>query len=606
MSAHGVDAYVVGSVDAHSSEYMASSDERRSFLTGFSGSAGTAVVTASKALLWTDSRYFLQAERQLEGTEWILMRQFHPGVPDLKEWVLTHLSGKVVGLDPAFVPAELAIEWKTTWGVSVSIKEIKGGLIDAIWTTRPEDPCNKIDVHPIEFAGETVQRKLKRVRDAVESRGASVFLMSALDQIAWLFNLRGSDIECNPVFFSYAIVTPENACLFVRGLDEGRSGLGEDVQCHLRDASVSAKPYSRFFEDAPKLVSGKKVLIEPSSCSLALLSLVPDAMRVMDVSPVEKFKATKNDKEIEGLRNACRRDSLALCQLLASVQRRVQPAEDATPFNEIDAADLMSRLRREQPLCVGDSFATISSVGANSALPHYKPEPGTCKVLTLDQIYLIDTGGQYKDGTTDVTRTVHMGEPTAEQKRLYTRVLQGHIALASAVFPSGTPGLMLDSYARQPLWQDGLQYGHGTGHGMGAYLNVHEGPAGIGGGTVPGNKIQENDRMKRVYLMPVEAGYFLSDEPGCYKDGDFGIRIEADLVATIADTPYKMGGRSFLKFEYLTLVPMCNALVDLSLITAQEEKWLDDYHGRIWNDLKEDVASEAKDWLWQATRPLRG
>jgi Xaa-Pro aminopeptidase len=326
------------------------------------------------------------------------------------------------------------------------------------------------------------------------------------------------------------------------------------------------------------------------------------------MSPVEKFKSLKNAEEIEGLRNACRRDSLALCQVLASLEERfVHPSEGASPFTEIDAANLMGDFRRKQPFCIGDSFHTISSVGANSAVIHYRPEPESCKNLEKEQIYLIDTGGQYKDGTTDATRTVHFGEPSAEQKRCYTRVLQGHMNLAMAVFPTGTPGIMLDAYARQPLWQDGLQYGHGTGHGIGAYLNVHEGPAGIGGGTVPGNKILGNERMKRMYLAPFEAGQFVSDEPGCYIDGKFGIRIEADLVAVKAETKYCLGGRAFLSFEYLTLVPMCRTLLDMSLLSPREEQWLDAYHSRVWDALKDaDCLSKAqREWLWRSTRPLR-
>ncbi|CAJ1365195.1 unnamed protein product [Effrenium voratum] len=426
LSAYNLDAYLVTSEDAHLSEYVCSADERRSFLTGFSGSAGSALVTMEKALLWTDSRYFLQAEKQLEGSEWILMKQLQANVPEMSDWVLEHLKGKTVGVDPRLVPAELAEDWRGKWGGAVALKELQVNLVDAVWTTRPEDPCNPLQIHPLDLAGETIQSKLTRVRDAIASQGAGAILLSALDQIAWLFNLRGSDIECNPVFFAYAAVLKDKAMLFLRGLDEGKPGLQAEVQEYLSQAGVAVKPYSSFFSDIALELGDQKVFLESSSSSLALKSLVRPELRVQGLSPVEDFKACKNAVEIQGLRRACKRDSVALCELLATLRRKLCDAKPGEqPVNEVDVSEMMTELRSKQPLYVGDSFPTISSSGSNSAVVHYQPERENCKTLSQTEMYLIDTGGQYKDGTTDVTRTMHFGSPTAEQKRFYTRVLQG-------------------------------------------------------------------------------------------------------------------------------------------------------------------------------------
>ena len=542
------------------------------------------------------------------------MRQFEPSVPELVDWVHTNLTGQCVGVDPRFVPAEVAQEWTAKWGTSVSLKEIKANLIDAIWTTRPEDPCKLVEVHPLELAGESVDQKIRRVREAVALKGATVCLVSALDEIAWLFNLRGSDIEYNPLFFAYAAIFKDRVMLFLRGVEEGREGRAEGLSAEVRsslvEAGVTFRPYVSFFDELPtelgQLGPQDKVLLDSASCSLAILSMVKPALRVPSLSPIERLKASKNAVEISGLKKACKRDSIVLCELLAKLSRVLRnPNSDETPPSEFDVCQMMQELRRKQPLYVCDSFHTISSAGANSAVVHYQPQRDKCKILQRSDIYLIDTGAQYKDGTTDVTRTVHFGTPTPEQKHIYTRVLQGHLALAKAVFPEGTPGLLLDAYTRGPLWQDGLQYGHGTGHGIGAYLNVHEGPAQIGGGSLTGDRILASQRRQRLFLQPISAGWFLSDEPGCYKEGEFGVRIESDILAVPAQTPYKMAS-AFLKFDYLTLVPMCRELVDVSLLSKSDLAWLNEYHASVWAELGEvwPEGAEPRTWLWEATRPM--
>ena len=535
------------------------------------------------------------------------MRQLQPSVPELADWVLDNLNGKCIGVDPRLVPAEVAQDWISQWGSCISLKEIRPNLIDAIWTTRPEDPCNPVETHPIEYAGESMARKIERVREAVEEQGASVCVVSALDQISWLFNLRGSDIQYNPLFFAYAAVFKDRAMLFLRVLEDGKDGVSAEVRSNLAQAGVILKPYNRFFDDLPaELGSQEKVLLDSASCSLATLSMVKPELRVHGLSPIEKMKASKNAVEISGLKKACKRDSIALCELLSKLQQILSnPQPDEVLPNEFDVCHMMQELRRKQQLYVGDSFHTISSTGSNSAVVHYQPERDKCKTLQESEIFLIDTGAQYQDGTTDVTRTVHFGTPSPEQKLFYTRVLQGHLALAHAVFPAGTPGLLLDAYARGPLWQDGLQYGHGTGHGIGAYLNVHEGPAQIGGGSVPGDRILASERRRRLFLQPITVGAFMSDEPGCYKDGEFGVRIESDILAVPAKTRYKMAS-AFLTFECLTLVPMCRKLVDVSLLSATELRWLNEYHALIWTELSGywPEGDATRTWLWEATQPM--
>lgn len=610
IKAHGLDAYIVTSVDAHCSEYIATADERRSYLTGFSGSLGTAVVTATQALLWVDSRYFIQAEAQIKGTEWVMMKMSTPGSVDLEDWVPANLpAGAVVGVDPALLNVETAEEWRKRWSPKVVLKGVRDNLVDAIWLSRPEDPCNPVVIHPQEYAGESVSSKLSRLRSELEEQEQEAIILSALDQVAWLFNLRGSDIACNPVFFSYAVVTKTQAVLYLRVVEEGRPGLDDAVSSHLAAASVETRPYSQFFSEARSLLAGKRVLLEPNSSSLAVMELVEPELLCRAKSPVDDFKDAKNEVEIAGLRRASKRDSLAICEFMARLEARLSDPS-AEPLSEVDADELIGALRKKQPLCVGDSFPTISSVGSNAAIVHYHAQRGSCKVLAKEEIYLVDTGGQYLDGTTDITRTVHFGTPSDEQRCLFTRVVQGHIALAKAVFPVGCPGLVLDALTRQPLWRHGLDYGHGTGHGMGAYLNVHEGSALIGGGNRPGKAIQRSEAAKRRFLSPLQEGHYLSDEPGCYKAGEFGIRIESDLVVAPAKTDYDVGGRKWLCFDYLTLVPICRELLNVSLLSADEIRWLDDYHRRIWEELEEELTKaegvDARDWLRRATLPLIG
>lgn len=489
MEKEGVDAYIVPSEDAHSSEYVAAADKRRAFLTGFTGSAGVAVVTRDKAKLWTDGRYFLQAAEQLTE-HWELMKQFEPGVPDVEDWLAAELTGGrgVVGIDPALFRAATANDYANKWAATgLKMKHVENNLIDGIWMTRPIDPANNITVHPEAIAGESVTSKLDRVRAALKEQGVAALVLNALDQIAWLYNLRGSDILCNPVFFAYTVVLADGAAtLFVRRPDS--KGLKEHLKGQATAAhGIELKEYNHFQTELAQIVeqlkipSSNQIMVEKATCSAAMLACVPTSRQhLVDVSPVEVFKSQKNAAEVAGLRSASIKDSLAICKYFSWLELHlldpgaapIPPAASSLTItdalSEFQGAQVLSSIRFAGAGCVGDSFPTISATGANAAVIHYQPDRQTSSTIKKDEIYLCDTGGQYTDGTTDITRTLHFGTPSEEQKRCYTRVLQGHIQLAQAVFPAGTCGLMLEMLARQPLWQDGLNYQHGTGHGMGA------------------------------------------------------------------------------------------------------------------------------------------
>lgn len=634
LAENDLDAYLVFSEDAHNSEYVSECDERRSYLSGFTGSAGVALVTRDRALCWTDSRYFLQAAEQLPK-EWTLMKMFEPGVPQAEEEMFATLGGKRVGLDPATFAQSRAAHWQDLWAKKAAasaaggsdgsteapvLVPIRENLVDAIWNPpiRPEVPQNALEVHPAKLAGETVRSKLKRVAEAAKADGnADGLIVSALDQNAWLYNLRGSDIDCNPVFFSYSVVASDGSAHLFAGRRSGLDGewISEDVKKHLAESDVTLHPYSDFGKDAIAKIfpKGGRILVEKTSCSMAVAEAVSTAEGCVlletseSAGPVEKFKALKNAAEIGGLRDCSARDSAALVKFSAWLTEQMGRDESKRDdMAEAALAEVLLSYRQKEKDFLQNSFPTISSVGPNSAVVHYCPKAGADaeKVLTLSDIYLLDSGGQYLDGTTDITRTFHFGSATAHMKRCYTRVLQGHIALAHAIFPAGTPGLVLDCLARSPLWRDGLTYGHGTGHGIGARLNVHEGPMGIGGGNQPGNLIRKNPRMQSYYLEPIAEGMYLSNEPGYYLDGKYGFRIESDMIAVPAEfgDGSSNGKAKFLMFDTVTKVPMCRALIDVSLLTAEETEWLNEYHADCREALGPLLGDDEGATAWLATQ----
>ncbi|KAK8768947.1 aminopeptidase P isoform X1 [Amblyomma americanum] len=589
-----IQAYIVPSGDAHQSEYIAPCDKRRAFLTGFTGSAGTAIVTEDHAALWTDGRYFLQAEQQLDSN-WVLMKDGIPGTPSQGEWLCKVLSsGSRVGVDPFLMPYDAWKQLSNQLDVSGHcLVPVAQNLVDLIWEERPSPPSRPLDSLSIIYTGKFWQEKVADIRQDMSQKSASVLVLTALDEIAWLFNLRGSDIDYNPVFFAYAVVTMDSAYLFI---DENK--LSATLQRHLstdrneKNLTVDIRPY-RVFKDFLSLLinqqSGKFWV--SSSSSYAVVSQVPKERRIESTTPVMLRKAIKNETEIECMRRAHIKDAVALCEFFVWMESEVPKGE----VTEMTAAAKLEHFRREQEDYVGPSFETISASGPNAAIIHYRPEEESDRRVTTEEIYLCDSGGQYRDGTTDVTRTWHFGTPSQYEKECFTRVVKGNIALSSAIFPRLVKGQMLDTLARRALWEVGLDYLHGTGHGVGAFLNVHEGPMGISWMPHP------ND-------PGLQEGMILSIEPGYYEDGQFGIRIENLALVRKAATKYNFKDRGFLAFDSLTLVPIQTKMLNPLMLTAEEVEWLDTYHqacrdviGRALEEQGRDVALQ---WLLRETQPL--
>lgn len=523
-------------------------------------------------------------------------------MPTWQEWVADESEGgKLVGVDPAVVTAseakKLAEKIKKKGGKD--LVPVKDNLVDRVWgQDRPQRPNNKVSILPLEYSGKPLPDKLEVLRKELDKKKRAGFFVSMLDEIAWLYNLRGSDIPYNPVFFAYALVTPDHAILYV---DENK--LDQSVISHLGQF-VSVKPYEAVLDDAKtmgdSLIKAKNTqnstdkfkYMLSSKASWALQQALGGEDNVEEVrSPIADEKAVKNETELRGMRECHIRDGAALVQFFAWLEDQL--TNKKASVDEVAAADKLERYRSQKDLFVGLSFPTISSTGANAAVIHYKPERGNCSIVDPSQVYLCDSGAQYLDGTTDTTRTVHFGEPSEKEIQSYTLVLKGNIALELAKFPKGTSGFALDSFARQFLWKQGLDYRHGTGHGVGSYLNVHEGPIGIG------TRVQFSE-------VPLAAGNVISDEPGYYEDGNFGIRIENVVMVREADTPYRFGDKPFFGFEHVTMVPMCRKLIDPSLLSAEEKQWLNDYHAEVEEKTKPFFAGDqlTQTWLHRETRPI--
>jgi len=587
-------AYIVPSADSHGSEYLAACDDRRAFLTGFTGSAGTAVVTHNKACLWTDGRYYLQAAREMDHN-WTLMKDGQPGTPSQGQWLCSVLPmGGAVGVDPRLLSSRA---WDTLAGELQTgghcLRAVPHNLVDLVWSDHPPRPSNPVMPHPVQYTGRTVKEKLEAVRAKMEEKNCTLLVLAALDEIAYLLNLRGSDIVYNPVFFSYCVVAPDAVHVFM----EAQQTSGAVTQ-HFRDEGVSAdlqvhgyEAIWPFLKQQASELEGKAWICPLSSH--ALTAVFDRSQRCIERTPPCTMKAIKNETETKGMQAAHVRDAAALCTYLSWLEEQVASGR---PVTEVTGAAKLDSLRAEQELFVSLSFSTISSSGPNGAVIHYHPAAATDRPVTADDMYLVDSGGQYRDGTTDVTRTVHFGQPTAHQKECFTRVLKGHIALATAVFPTKTRGTLLDPLARLPLWEVGLDYSHGTGHGIGSYLNVHEGPMTI------------HSRPQPVSEPGLEAGMFVSDEPGYYEDGAFGIRIENIVRVVPAPTKHNFRERGFLTFEHVTLVPIQTKLMVPELLTRQEIAWINDYHSesrdKVGPLLEAQGRTAAYKWLMRETEPL--
>lgn len=580
MKENALTAFIFPSSDPHNSEYVADHWKTREWISGFSGSAGTAVVTLQHAALWTDSRYFIAAAKELAGSEYQLMKERMAGTPSISEWLASELAeyeNPIVGVAGSV----------NTYADVADLKQslaTKGNMLvrctddpmDVLWHDRPVIPNNKVCLHPLKYAGETTESKLSRIRESLVKQGADGLLVTALDEIAWVLNLRGSDVHCNPVFVSYLLISSNNATLYIN-----REKLAEDVCEYLSTENIDVEEYESV-ENGLKNYTGKSLLIDVHSTNYTLSTAVDSDKIHVGTSPIPMMKAIKNKVEQDGFRAAMLRDGVAMVKFLAWIKGAVE----AGGQTEITLADRLEALRAEQQHFKGISFDTIVGYEAHGAIVHYEATPETDIPIEPHGLVLIDSGAQYEDGTTDITRTIALGELTDEQRRVYTLVLKGHIQLDLCRFPSGACGSQIDAIAREPMWREGYNYLHGTGHGVGSYLNVHEGPHQV--------------RME-WRPAPLQAGMTVTNEPGLYLEGKFGVRIENTLLIVPAETT---AFGDFLKFETLTLAPIDTTPIVLDLLTEEERLWINNYHRRVFETLSPYLENDDLEWLVQATRPL--
>lgn len=580
MKENGFTAFVFPSSDPHNSEYVADYWKSREWISGFSGSAGTAVVTLEHAALWTDSRYFIAAEKELNGTGFQLMKLRVEGTPSVSEWLASELvtcEAAVVGLDGNVNSfAEVAaMEQELATKGNITVRTDADPMAE-LWTDRPVIPDNEVQLHPLEYSGELTSSKISRVRKYLSECGADGLLVTALDEIAWVLNLRGSDVHCNPVFVSYLLISPEKVTLYINNVK-----LSAEVNAYLASEKIDVEAYEAVMEGL-RSYTGKSLLVDMTSTNYSLATAVPFEKVCSGVSPIVSMKAVKNKVEQDGFRAAMLRDGVAVVKFLAWLKSAVE----AGGQTEISLDERLTALRAEQPKFKGISFDTIVGYEAHGAIVHYEATPETDIPVEPHGLVLIDSGAQYLDGTTDITRTIALGELTEEQRRVYTLVLKGHIQLDICRFPAGACGSQIDALARAPMWREGYNYMHGTGHGVGSYLNVHEGPHQI--------------RME-WRPAPLQAGMTVTNEPGIYLEGKFGVRIENTLLIVPAETT---AFGDFLKFETLTLAPIDIAPIVLEMLSAEEREWLNSYHRRVYESLSPHLTEGEKEWLRVATLPI--
>ncbi len=574
-------AFIFPTSDPHNSEYTADHWKGREWISGFNGSAGTAVVTLTSAALWTDSRYFIAAEELLKGTEFQLMKEKVEGTPTIGEWLgreLANAADKAVGIDGMVNSyhsvKELAADLHKQGGITL---RANFDPLERIWHGRPAIPEHPVSIHPLKYAGEATREKLVRIRKALREQHADGMLMTALDDIAWTLNLRGSDVHCNPVFVSYLLISSTSATLYINKVK-----LTPEVESYLKEEGVGVAPYEQV-KKGLKDYFEYNILMDGDEVNDTLYRSV--AREVVDAeSPIKRMKAIKNEREIAGFRSAMLKDGIAMVKFLkwlGETYKAHKPYE-----TELSVDQKLTALRAEQPLFRGVSFDTIAGYEAHGAIVHYEATAETDVPLLPEGFLLLDSGAQYLDGTTDITRTIALGPLTDEQRRIYTLVLKGHIQIELCKFPSGTRGTQIDVLARQALWREGLNYLHGTGHGVGSYLNVHEGPHQI--------------RMEWK-PAPLVAGMTVTDEPGIYLAGRFGVRIENTLLVT----PYRETEfGQFLQFEPLTLCPIDTTPIIRELLSQEEIDWLNQYHEMVFEQLSPHLEADEREWLRAQTRLL--
>jgi Xaa-Pro aminopeptidase len=580
MTEKNLDAFIIPSTDAHLSEYPPKYWESRKWISGFTGSAGTAVVTKEKAGVWTDSRYFIQAAEELKDTGFDLFKMGQPETPDMTDWIIEQVgSGGTVGIDGLVYASSDAKSLKSKLDSKNINLNTEFDPFSVIRTDRPEIPQNHIFTLPVEVAGESVKSKIERINAELKKLEADGIIIVTLDAVAWTFNMRGNDVEYNPVAVAYAYVSENETVLFV---DPDK--ISEEIAEEYKEQGIIISDYNNVFEYVANLPADSKVCVTGNKINWKLLQTIPESCKIVDVpSPVDLMKSIKNETELEGFRNAMIKDGVALVKFYMWLEKAIPTGE----VTEVMIEEKLLEYRSQQENFVGESFGTIAGYAGNGAIVHYHATPENCLTIKPEGLLLIDSGGQYKDGTTDITRTVAAGKLTKQMKADYTNVLKGHIALATAIFPEGTRGSQLDVLARKALWNNCLTYWHGTGHGIGHFLNVHEGPQNI--------RLEENPTL-------LKPGMVTSNEPGVYRANQYGIRIENLIVTQEYRKTEEFG--TFYNFETITLCPIDTRPISKKLLTKCEKKWLNKYHKMVYKKLKNHLSVEEKTWLKNKTKPI--
>lgn len=580
MKEKNIDAYIIPSSDPHLSEYPADRWKSREWISGFDGSAGTVVVTAGKAGLWTDSRYFLQAAAQLEGSGIDLYKMALPETPTIENFLLHELqSGQTVGMDGQTYSVADTAKLEKVLGRKEIKLETSYDLIDEIWKDRPAIPGNQLFEMPVELSGKSIQEKLDEINNRLRKEGADCLILAALDEVAWTFNIRGTDVAYNPVVISYAFVSEDESVLFI----DPRK-ITAEVADNLKKEGIKLADYTMIQKYLSRLPEISHVFIDPAKTNISLYNALPKGCTIVEgITPANHLKSVKNETEIKGFRNAVVKDGIALTRFYIWLEQQLAAGNKVT---EISASEKLTALRAEQPQYIMDSFGTICGYGPHGAIVHYSATPETDAELHPEGLLLIDSGAQYLDGTTDITRTIALGEPTEQMMKDFTRVLKGTISLAKCKFPAGARGSQIDILARKALWDAGINYLHGTGHGIGHCLNVHEGPQSI--------RMEENP----VTLKP---GMVISDEPAMYRSGEYGIRTE-NIIVVRDDSETEFG--KFYGFDTLTLCYIDTRLIIVPMLSVRERAWINKYHQMVYELLSPHLNEDEKAWLKEKTTEI--
>ncbi len=578
MQEHKIDAVIIPGTDPHASEYIANCWKDREWISGFTGSAGTIMVGLEFAGLWTDSRYFIQADKQLDGSGITLMKQGVANTPEINSWLISNLNeGSKVAVNSEMISTNAFKKLRSE--LSEFEIQLEGlDLVSPIWLDRPQIPTEKLFIHDLHYTGVSVSDKIHTLREKMKELNSDTVILSALDDIAWLFNIRGKDVDYNPVAIAYAIIKMNESILFI-----DQSKISETDFSRLNDSGIKIDDYANIYNSIQSLTVSSRILIDGNKLNQSLFESIPIVCKVKDaMSPVFKLKSIKNETEIQGIRYAMERDGVALIRFFMWLEENLGKIK----LTELSISRKLKEFRAIDNLFYGESFGTICGFAGHGAIVHYSANEESDAELRADNILLLDSGGQYFDGTTDITRTITLGNPTQEQKTDFTLVLKGHIGIATVIFPEGTRGSQLDILARKAMWDLYLNYGHGTGHGVGHFLNVHEGPQSI--------RMDENPAT-------LQKGMIISNEPGMYRTNKYGIRTE-NLVAVIDKGSSEFG--NFLGFETLTLFPIDKNLLDLEKMTEQEIDWLNNYHQQVLTRLSPKLADNEKFWLSQKCEAL--